>query len=161
MNDRYDESNIGQDRRDQMLQLVSKGFYRELVNYGVKREEIIRVASHLLDNLMSQQSAKVAGGEYYDALFKLSDVEDRWQQAKELAVRGVTLRPLEAKTINQVAKWLDRPGMRELFVPPYPEDENGLHEQLVSAPDARYFAICTGGKVVGMIGGEKIDVGSR
>src|SRR4029078_38547 len=39
---------------DQMLKLVGKAFYNELINYGVGQPEVIRVASHLLDNLLAK-----------------------------------------------------------------------------------------------------------
>ena len=48
-------------QRDQMLKLVSKGFYNELINYGVRKEEVLRVASHLLDNLLAQGKKPAQG----------------------------------------------------------------------------------------------------
>jgi hypothetical protein len=48
-------------QRDQMLKLVSKGFYNELINYGVRKEEVLRVASHLLDNLLAQKQGPAQG----------------------------------------------------------------------------------------------------
>ncbi|HEU4408175.1 MAG TPA: hypothetical protein VFS43_23130 [Polyangiaceae bacterium] len=47
-----DEGSVLEQRRDQMSKLVAKGFFNELVNYGVRNEEIVRVASHLLGNLL-------------------------------------------------------------------------------------------------------------
>ena len=60
MNEQGDENSIGKQQRDQMLRLVSKGFYNELINYGVRKEESLRVASHLLDNLMAQEKKPAA-----------------------------------------------------------------------------------------------------
>ena len=54
MDEQSDKEIAGKKQRDRMLELVSKGFYNELINYGVRKDEIIRVASHLLDNLMAQ-----------------------------------------------------------------------------------------------------------
>lgn len=34
-----------------MLKLVAKGFYKELIKYGVKEPEVLTVAEHLLDNV--------------------------------------------------------------------------------------------------------------
>ena len=54
LNQKQKEKSAAQQQRDQMLKLVAKGFYNELANYGVQKPEILRVASHLLDNLMVQ-----------------------------------------------------------------------------------------------------------
>ena len=54
MDERTDKELAAKKQRDQMLKLVSKGFYNELINYGVRKEEVLRVASHLLDNLLAQ-----------------------------------------------------------------------------------------------------------
>ncbi len=161
MSDHFVDGSIGQERRDQMLKLVSKGFYRELINYGVQREEIIRVASHLLDNLMSNPRLNGRAGEYYDSLFAIPDVNDRWQASQEIEVRGVCLRPLKASSLAQIDDWLNRPGMKELFVPPYPDTSDDRRRHFFESADTSYFSITWQGKVVGMIGGEKIDPVSR
>jgi len=36
MNERGDKEIVLRERRDQMLKLVSKGFYNELITYGVR-----------------------------------------------------------------------------------------------------------------------------
>src|SRR5437016_3292958 len=54
MDERTDKELAAKKQCDQMLKLVSKGFYNELINYGVRKEEVLRVASHLLDNLLAQ-----------------------------------------------------------------------------------------------------------
>jgi hypothetical protein len=55
MDQRSDKEITDKKQRDQMLKLVSKGFYNELTNYGVRKHEIVQVASHLLDNLLRQK----------------------------------------------------------------------------------------------------------
>ncbi len=55
MNANNKEKTASRQQRDQMLKLVAKGFYNELANYGVQKDEILRVASHLLDNLMVKE----------------------------------------------------------------------------------------------------------
>jgi hypothetical protein len=45
----------GKKQREQMLKLVSNGFYNELINY-VGKNEVLRVASHLLDNVLAQET---------------------------------------------------------------------------------------------------------
>ncbi len=158
MNTPIDEDKIGQDRRDQMLKLVSKGFYKELVNYGVKSEEIIRVASHLLDNLINQRTAKGEAAEFYDTLFTLNDIVDQWNDSQQIAVHNVSLRPLDSSLMENIVDWLGRPGVSELFVPPFPKAEADLRAHLLETPSNRYFAIHCDGQAVGIVGGENIDV---
>jgi hypothetical protein len=55
MDDRSDKKIAGKKQRDQMLKLVAKSFYNELTNYGVSENEIINMASHLLDNLLARK----------------------------------------------------------------------------------------------------------
>jgi len=161
MSELIDKDNIGQDRRDQMLKLVSKGFYKELVNYGVKREEIIRVASHLLDNLITERAAKGAGVQFYDNLFTIGDVKNEWDSKKQITVRDISLRPLEPGLIGKIAGWLDAPGICDLFVPPYPGSEAGLRKHLLETPSNSYLTIHCNGAEVGIVGAENIDSSSR
>src|SRR5437762_14047435 len=62
MDDRTDKELAAKKQRDQMLKLVSKGFYNELINYGVRKEEVLRVASHLLDNLLAEKKTRSRRG---------------------------------------------------------------------------------------------------
>ena len=55
MDEQSDKEIASKKQRDQMLKLVAKGFYNELINYGVGQAEVIRVASHLLDNLLAKE----------------------------------------------------------------------------------------------------------
>jgi hypothetical protein len=55
MEEQSDKEIASKKQRDQMLRLVAKGFYNELMNYGVGQGEVIRVASHLLDNLLAKE----------------------------------------------------------------------------------------------------------
>src|SRR5213594_174503 len=102
MNERDDKEIVLRERRDQMLKLVSKGFYNELINYGVRKEEILRVASHLLDNLLAQGNQPGVGIEYYNQLFTIDLVKDEWREHKQLAIAPVILRPLQPAVITRV-----------------------------------------------------------
>jgi hypothetical protein len=55
MDEQNDREIAGKKQREQMLKLAAKGFYNELANYGVRKDEIGWVASHLLDNLLAQE----------------------------------------------------------------------------------------------------------
>ena len=156
MNEQSDENSIGKQRRDQMLRLVSKGFYNELINYGVRKEEILRVASHLLDNLMAQEKKPEAGVQYYNRMFTLDTVQDEWKERRQLAVQHATLRPLQPAVIARVVEWLKNPAVRESFVPAFPEKERDL-QKYFTHPTRDYFGIYYNGQPVGIVGGENID----
>ncbi len=143
-------------QRDQMLKLVTKGFYNELINYGVRQEEILRVASHLLDNLMAQGKKPGAGIQYYNQIFTLATVKDDWVERRQLTVQHVTLRPLQPPLITKVVEWLRNPAFRESFVPAFPEKEADL-QRYFTHPTREYFGIYYNERSVGIVGGENID----
>src|SRR2546428_5441352 len=113
MNEPSGEKTIAKQQRDQMLRLVTRGFYNELINYGVQKDEILRVASHLLDNLMAQGKKPGAGIQYYNQLFTVDSVKAEWTEHKQLAVQHVTLRPLQLPVVSKVVEWLKNPAIRE------------------------------------------------
>jgi RimJ/RimL family protein N-acetyltransferase len=151
-----DKEIAGKKQRDQMLKLVSKGFYNELINYGVRKEEVLRVASHLLDNLLAQGKKPAQGVEYYNGIFTLGSVEDEWANRKQLVIQHVTLRPLQLPVVNKVAAWLEVPAIRESFVPAFPENEDELHKYFTD-PTREYFGIYYNEQPVGIVGGENVD----
>src|ERR1044071_6067269 len=80
------ETSAAKRQRDQMLRLVAKGFYNELANYGVQKDEILRVASHLLDNLMALEKKPGEGIHYYSDIFTLAAVKNEWAERRQLSV---------------------------------------------------------------------------
>ena len=156
MREQNDEKTVLKQERDQMLRLVSKGFYNELINYGVRKDEILRVASHLLDNLMAQEKKPGEGVQYYNHIFTLDTVKDEWKERKRLTVQHVTLRPLQPAVITKVVQWLKNPAIRESFVPAFPEREIDL-QKYFTHPTRDYFGIYYNEQPVGIVGGENID----
>jgi RimJ/RimL family protein N-acetyltransferase len=157
IDERTDKELATKKQRDQMLKLVSKGFYNELINYGVRKEEVLRVASHLLDNLLAQEKKPTQGVEYYNGIFTLASVKDEWADRKQLVIHPVTLRPLQLPMISKVAAWLKVPAIRESFVPAFPENESEL-QKYFTHPTREYFGIYYNDELVGIIGGENIDL---
>ena len=157
MSEHSEEKAVGKKQRDQMLKLVSKGFYNELTNYGVRKDEILRVASHLLDNLMAQEKKPGEGIQFYNQLFTLDAVKDEWKERKQLAVQHVTLRPLQLPVVPKVVEWLQKPAIRESFVPAFPEKEIDL-QKYFTHPTREYFGIYYDDAPVGIVGGENIDL---
>ena len=156
MRQQNDEKTVLKQERDQMLRLVSKGFYNELINYGVRKDEILRVASHLLDNLMAQEKKPGEGVQHYNHIFRLETVKDEWKERKRLTVQHVTLRPLQPAVITKVVQWLKNPAIRESFVPAFPEREIDL-QKYFTHPTRDYFGIYYNDQPVGIVGGENLD----
>ena len=160
MDEQNDKEIASKKQRDQVLKLVTKGFYNELVNYGVRKHEIVQVASHLLDNLLAREHKPAEGVEYYNGVFTLASVRDEWADRKQLAVQHVTLRPLQPPDVSKVSVWLKVPAVRENFVPRFPENENELRKYFTD-PTREYFGIYYNDQFVGIVGGENIDVPCR
>jgi RimJ/RimL family protein N-acetyltransferase len=157
MDQRSDKEITDKKQRDQMLKLVSKGFYNELTNYGVRKHEIVQVASHLLDNLLATEKKPAEGVEYYNGIFTLASVTDEWADHKQLAVQHVTLRPLQLQDVTKIGTWLKVPAVRESFVPAFPEKQNELRNYFTD-PTREYFGIYYDDQLVGIVGGENIDL---
>lgn len=149
-------SALQKSRQDQLLKMVAKGFYNELIKYGIKRQEVITVAGHLLDNLMQRNLAIDKTEEYYNRLFTVADIRDEWSSGQKLSIADVAIRPLAVSLIPQVAAWLQMPHINESFIPPYPETEPGLYAYF-EQPTRQYFQIEYAGQPVGIIGAEHID----
>ena len=156
MDEQTDKEIASKKQRDQMLKLVAKGFYNELINYGVGQAEVIRVASHLLDNLLAKEKKPDKDVGYYNGIFTLASVKDEWADRKQLAVKHVTLRPLQGQVISKLTGWLKDQTVRESFVPAFPESGSKLQEYF-SQPTREYFSIDYNDKAVGIVGGENID----
>lgn len=154
------ESALLDGRRDQILKLVTKGFFNELVNYGVVREEMIRVASHLLDHVLKQHEGAKAGRAAAPAPLTVASVVDRWKSERWLALDQVTLRPLERAFLPQVGKWLRQPGVNETFATPFPEKKTELERYFFEGGGRDYLAIHGADGPVGIIGGENLDTAS-
>lgn len=143
--------------REQMLRLVAKGFYNELVNYGVRREELLRVANHLLDNVLSQEDVGGQPRQTPGVKPGLYPLEDDWREHGRLLVEHVTLRPFTRDLVPRLAEWLRAPGVNDSFVPPFPADVDLLEQHLFGSPMRDYLAIEVQGEPVGVIGGESLD----
>ncbi len=156
MDEQDDKEIASKKQRDKMLRLVTKGFYNELMNYGVGKAEVIRVASHLLDNLLAKEKRPAEDTPYYNGMFALASVHDEWASRKQLAIESVTLRPLQIKIITKLVGWLKDPAVRESFVPAFPENNRELKEYF-NQPSREYFSIEYNGHPVGIVGGENID----
>ncbi|MDB6064101.1 MAG: Protein N-acetyltransferase, RimJ/RimL family [Pedosphaera sp.] len=144
---------------EQMLKLVAKGFYNELINYGVNEAEVLTVAGHLLDNVMKKAGPASKPTDYYNRLFAIKDVQDEWTKARRLTVQQVRISPMDLGLIPQIATWLKAPATKDSFYPRFPDSENELLSYFQSAI-CEYFSIFHGQHFAGIIGAENIDPGS-
>ena len=158
------EEGVIDQRREQILKLVTRAFFKELRRYGIKEDEIVRVASHLLDNILAQKDGQRRqrdddrndGRALTDVEFTVDAVSDDWEHKRTLSLEKVSLHPFAMSLVPRVDDWLRMPGVRDSFVSPFPETQAGLRDYF-SRPNQEYFAIHHDGTAVGIIGGENID----
>lgn len=168
--DKSDLEHVERRQQEQMLKLVTKGFYNELVNYGVPKGDIVTIATHLLGHVSRQESEPSKQDHFYSRIFDISNISDRWADEQRLQVdRSVVLRPLDDALLERVSEWLAEPGVRASFVTPYPTTTAGPEEAAgterlaahFASSACRYFCIEYEGEPVGIIGAENIDEHSR
>ena len=141
---------------DQMLKLVAKSFYNELVNYGVEKPAILRVAGHLLDNVIQNNGACNKEGAYYNRLFSIQDVCDEWASRQRLSLQGVTLTPLDPAMLPLIGRWLRIPAIRDSFYPRFPESDSALKE-VFQGGGREYLTILCEQAPAGFVGANHID----
>lgn len=141
---------------EKMLRLVAKGFFNELINYGVNEAEVVTVAGHLLDQVIQTRFSPQKNGDCYNRLFTIQHVRDEWASDRRLNLHEVSLVPLRARLIPQVAKWLDSPAIRDGFYPPFPSSTADLRAYF-KTPGREYFTILYQQIPAGIIGAENVD----
>jgi RimJ/RimL family protein N-acetyltransferase len=144
---------------EQMLKLVAKGFYNELINYGVDKADVLNVAGHLLDNVLQKGATAGKHTEFYNNLFTIKDVRNEWDAAHRLSLQDVSISPMVPALLPRVAEWLRNPAVRESFFPRFPESDAALVRHF-QAPNCEYFAIFHHKDLAGIIGAENIDTES-
>lgn len=146
-------------KRDQLLKLITKGFYNELVNYGVEGHEVVTISTHLLDELLSYKQNR-NNQEYYSSELALDMVKDHWYDSSSLSLEGVTIRPLEHKFLPSMVPWLKDSWIDQSYIALYPKSEDRL-KTYFEREDRHYFGIFYQGTFVGIIGGENLDMNSQ
>ena len=153
------ESSPARQHHEQMLKLVAKGFYNELINYGVNEAQIVTVAGHLLDNVIPKGGKSSKAVDYYNKLFSIKDVQNDWVRHQRLSAQHVSIVPLDLALVPQIVVWLKAPEIKGGFHPPYPETADELRRYLQS-PGREYFSIFHDQHFAGIIGAENIDAES-
>ncbi len=153
-----DYEEIDKTKQNQLLKLVTNSFYRELVNYGINASDIVKVSVNLLDHVTNHQAENISGNGYYNRLYKISDIEDNWQQNREISLNGVLIRPLSAEHITPLCKWLKNSSIEKTFIRYFPKEEDSLKDYCLSQDDRKYFAIYyQSDRYVGIIGAENMN----
>ena len=152
----YDE--IDKTKQEQLLKLVTNSFYRELVNYGINAGDIVKVSVNLLDHVTNQQAENLSGNGYYNRLYKITDIEDNWQQKGEISLNGVHIRALTEEHIAPLCDWLRHSAIEKTFIRYFPKEENRLRDYCLNQNDREYFAIYyQADRYVGIIGAENMN----
>jgi RimJ/RimL family protein N-acetyltransferase len=144
-------------QRDQTLRIVTRGFFNELVHYGAKRGEILRVATHLLDNVLNQTPKAEQEQPPAGTGLSLRSVQDHWTDLRSVIVDQVTLRPMVPALMPYLTEWLKAPGVSESFFPPFPSGDQALEKHCCGSPTCDYLVIEVDGRPVGIVGGESLD----
>jgi len=155
-----DHAQIREIQHQHMLKLISKGFYRELMNYGVSNQDIITVSTHLLDHLIPGSATIEKDIEYYNRFLTQKNIKDEWLSSRRLIIDYVSLSPLRSELYSTVAAWLDNSAIKYSFITQFPDKENTLREYFEHRTRS-YFTIYYEDKPVGLIGADHVDENSR
>ena len=115
MNNNSDLKEIDKQKHRQILKLVTKSFYRELVNYGANDSDVINVSVNLLDNVTGQKKNN-AEDEYYNNIYDLAKINDSWNFRGEISYNKITIKPLALEHLNQLSIWLKNPEIGQNFI---------------------------------------------
>ena len=151
---------INNRQQEQMLKLVTKSFYNELINYGINANDIVTVSIHLLDHLMQKDGHLDGSNGFYDQDFTLNSIKDEWNNQKRFIIDDVSISPLQPEMFSQVALWLRNPVIKYSFISMFPDSESAL-DRYFEQSDRNYFCIFYNHEPVGIIGADNIDNVSR
>ncbi len=149
-------TSVNKHQQEQMLKLISKGFYNELINYGVNKSDVIMVTVHLLDYLMQKGKNSAKNNGYYNQDFALNNIEDEWNDHKRLTIDDVSISPLHPGMCSQVELWLRNPEIKYSFISMFPDSESALNHYFEKS-NRNYFSIFYNHKPAGIIGADNID----
>lgn len=147
-------------QQDQILKLITKTFYNELINYGISKGNVISISSNLLDCVMQSDSGCENKIEYYNKNFKVSEIVDNWSCDNSFTYKQVCIKPVKEDMLLTIEAWLSDTSIRNSLVSGLPTKSNELSSYLSSSPN-QFFAIFYADKLVGLIGADSVDSISR
>lgn len=146
-------------QQTQMLRLVTQSFCKELLNYGVDRQDMVTISVELLDYVMGAESAPVRAIPPDVAAFAPGRIEQA--DGDVLRYGPVHLAPLYPELLPTVEGWLATTDVQRNFAVRYPAAGPALFQHFFEEPGTRYFGIFYQDTCVGLVGGEQIDEVAR
>ncbi len=153
----HKSDDLFRNHQNQLLKLVAKSFYKELVNYGVESSDIVTVSLHLLDYLTDQPDLTETDNGYFRDEFTLGAINDKWKEEEFLQIQTVSITPLQPGQIAPVCQWLKNENIRKTFIDFFPKNESDLCHYFFEEPGRAYFAINYEDDFVGIIGAENVN----
>lgn len=151
---------IDQKKQKQLLKLVTNSFYRELVKYGFDKSDLINVSVNFLDNV-TKSDHKLSENEYYNKVFKISDIKDSWKSEQKISFNSISIMPLKPDDVPIVCDWLQDDSIRNTFITLFPREEEPLRQYYFGQNTRQYFGIYYEDTLVGIIGADRINQVSR
>ncbi len=148
---------ILKNRQNQLLKLVTKSFFKELVNYGIDSSDIVTVSMNLLDHVTKKEKKSNNENGYYHHLFTLKSVKNFWDTTNTLTIEKVSISPLTPGDIPQIVQWLQNNEITHTFIDFLPKSQSALDTYFFGDPLRAYFEIHFENEFVGIIGAENID----
>jgi len=159
MNSDVENATVSELKQQQMCKIIVKSFYKELINYGIQKKDIVAMSSYLLDCLMKDEIVS-KDGKYYNLLFSIKDISDEWTTDKRLRLQEVSITPLMHEAHSQVVSWLSNPTIKYSFIHLFPESEEEIREYFGHS-SRYYFSINYNNEPIGIIGADNIDHDSK
>jgi RimJ/RimL family protein N-acetyltransferase len=144
-------------RQKQLLKLVTKSFFKELVNYGVDASDIVTVSMNLLDYVTNNSEKLELNSGYYNNQFHIINVLNNWNKKKQLSIDEVSIIPLKPDQVITICEWLKRKEIKKTFIDFLPKQQSELTDYLFEEPKRNYFGIYYHHQIVGIVGAENVD----
>lgn len=144
-------------RHQQLLSLVAKSFYKELINYGIDSRDVVTISLNLLDQLTSSSKNETEDVPNYTKEFLIDDVIDQWKGKHCLQLDSVCLSPLSPQHVQPIVQWLQSDSIQNTFIDFLPKEMKLLNRYLLHSSDRKYFAVFYQDQFVGVMGAENID----
>jgi len=143
-------------QKDQMLKLIAKSFYRELVSYGITKGNVVSISTNLLDCIMQTNEGNDGNSEHYDLILHVNDIGDDWSSRRILSHKDVSLVPINEGMYSKIISWLKDPAIANSLYSMLPASENTL-KKYFEKENNQYFAILYKNNLEGVIGADEID----
>lgn len=132
--------NLIETKQEQLLKLVTKSFYNELVKFGINKTEMVSASVYLLDHIIEKHDHFNSDDEFYNEIFQIAQIKDQWEN-NLLSYNSISLKPLVENNITNLLKWLKTDEISETLTNTFPKDDHTLRKILLDTNHNEYFAI--------------------